>query len=329
MPTVLCLCNPGSPTATAISEIAPDGWNIVTVENGPDGWGTGGSGPGRDGERIAADADFILVTGSGMSDDLLRAGRKARLVQLTSAGYDGVNIPLAGELGIPVANNGGANAIPVAEMAVSLMLAAYRHLVRLDGLVRDGQWMPEWADGRDTYELSGKTVGIVGAGRIGSTVARLVRGFDPVVLYTDPVPSQKVEDLGGHRVDLDTLLRTSDIITLHVPLLPSTRSMIGEREFGLMKRSAVLVNTSRGRVVDEPALVRVLERRDIWGAGLDVFEQEPTAPDNPLFGLDNCIVAPHVAGKSLESFPRRVRFAFDNMRRVWEGKPPDSVVVPD
>ena len=103
----------------------------------------------------------------------------------------------------------------------------------------------------------------------------------------------------------------------------------GEREFGLMKRSAVLVNTSRGRVEDEPALVRVLERRDIWGAGLDVFEQEPTAPDNPLFGLDNCIVAPHVAGKSLESFPRRVRYAFDNMRRVWEGKPPDSVVVPD
>jgi len=275
------------------------------------------------------DADFILVYGSRLSDDVLRAAGKARLVQLCSAGYDGVNVALAGELGIPVANNGGANAIPVAEMAVTLMLAVYRHLLRLDREVRDGGWMPAWGDGRDTYELYGKTVGIVGAGRIGSTVAGLTQGFDPVIVYTDPVRSEKVENLGGRRVDLDTLLGTSDVVTLHTPLLPSTRGMIGARELGMMKRSAVLINTSRGQVVDEAALASALERREIWAAGLDVFEQEPTAPDNPLFHLGNCVVAPHVAGKSSESFPRRVRFAFDNMRRVWEGKPPESVVVPE
>ena len=317
MPTVLCLGASSNPAAQAISELAPDGWKTSLVETD--------SAAGRS----AADADFILVYGSRLSDDVLRAAGKARLVQLCSAGYDGVNVALAGELGIPVANNGGANAIPVAEMAVTLMLAAYRHLVPLDRGLRDGDWMPEWGDGRDSYELSGKTVGIVGAGRIGSTVAKLMQGFDPVILYTDPVRSEKVEGLGGNRVDLDTLLRTSDIVTLHVPLLPSTRRMIGERELSLMKPSTVIVNTSRGKVVDEAALVSALERREIWGAGLDVFEQEPTAPDNPLFGLDNCVVAPHVAGKSLESFPRRVQFAFDNMRRVWEGKPPESVVAPE
>jgi len=327
LPTVLCLCNPGSPTARAIDQLAPDGWKIDMVENGPDGWGTGASGPGPGGERLAADADFILVSGSGIPDALLRAAGKARLVQLSSAGYDGVNLALAGELGIPVANNGGANAIPVAEMAVALMLATYRHMVHLDVEVRSGGWMPEWSDGRDTYELSAKTIGIIGAGRIGSTVARLIQGFDPVVVYTDPVRSETVESLGGCRVELDTLLRTSDIVTLHVPLLSSTHRMIGERELGIMKPSAVLINTSRGRVVDETALTRALERRDIWGAGLDVFEEEPTAPGNPLFDLDNCIVAPHVAGKSLESFPRRVRYAFDNMRRVWEGRPPESLVA--
>ena len=317
MPTVLCLGASSNPAAQAISELAPDGWKTSLVETD--------SAAGRS----AADADFILVYGSRLSDDVLRAAGKARLVQLCSAGYDGVNVALAGELGIPVANNGNANAIPVAEMAVTLMLAVYRHLLRLDSEVRDGGWMPVWGDGRDTYELHGKTVGIVGAGRIGSTVAGLIQGFDPVIVYTDPVRSQKVESLGGRRVDLDTLLQTSDIVTLHVPLLPSTQRMIGGRELGIMRRSAVLINTSRGKVVDEAALVQALERREIRAAGLDVFEQEPTAPDNPLFDLDNCVVAPHVAGKSSESFPRRVRFAFDNMRRVWEGKPPDSVVVPE
>jgi len=317
LPRVLCLGKIDSPTAHAIGELAPDGWETTLVESESES------------EQAAAGADFILAYGSSVPDNVLRAAKKTRLVQLTGAGYDGVNITLAGELGIPVANNGGANAIPVAEMAVTLMLAAYRHLVGLDGEVRDGGWMPEWGDGRDSYELSGKVVGIVGAGRIGSTVARLIQGFDPVVVYTDPVRSEKVEGLGGRRVDLDTLLRTSDVVTLHVPLLPSTRRMIGARELGLMKRSAVLINTSRGRVVDETALLQALDRREIWGAGLDVFEQEPTAPDNPLFALDNCVVAPHVAGKSLESFPRRVRFAFDNMRRAWEGKPPESLVTPE
>ncbi|MBM3957025.1 MAG: 2-hydroxyacid dehydrogenase [Gemmatimonadetes bacterium] len=329
MPTVLCLCNPASPTADVIREMAPEGWECQMVGHGTDGWGSGTTGPDDATRQLVGRADFILVYGSRLADDMLRAAKKVRLVQLCSAGYDGVNVALAGELGIPVANNGGANAVPVAEMAVALMLATYRHLVRLDRETRRGAWMPAWGDGRDTHELSGKTVGIVGAGRIGAAVARLLQGFEPVVLYADSVRSESVERLGGSRVDLDTLLARSDLVTLHVPLLPSTRGMIGARELGLMKRSAVLINTSRGKVVDEAALIRALTRHEIWGAGLDVFEEEPAGAENPLFTLDNCVVAPHVAGKSSESFPRRVRFAFDNMQRVWAGEPAESVVAPD
>jgi len=312
-----------------VTELAPDGWKVEMAEHGRDGWGIGGAGDVSTAERLAGDADFILVYGSGIPDAVLRAAGKARLLQLCSAGYDGVNLTLAGELGIPVATNGGANAIPVAEMAITLMFAVYRHLARLDREVRAGGWMPSWADGRDTFELYGKTIGIVGTGWIGSTLAGLLQGFDPEIVYTDIVQSEKVDSLGGRRVDLDTLLGISDLVTLHVPLLPSTRHLIGARELGLMKPSAVLINTSRGPVVDEAALLDVLQNRKIRGAGLDVFDEEPTDPDNPLFELDNCVVAPHVAGKSSESFPRRVQFGFDNMQRVWAGKPPESTVTPE
>ena len=163
-------------------------------------------------------ADFILLAHSAaLTDDLLRAARSVRLIQITSAGFDAVNVGLAGQLGIPVATNGGANAIPVAEFAVTLMLATLRHLVVLDRETRAGRWMPDWASGGNTYELSGKTVGIIGAGRIGTTVARLLRGFDAPLLYTDPVASSAAESHGAQRVSLDALLAGADIVTVHVP----------------------------------------------------------------------------------------------------------------
>ncbi len=320
MPKVMCLSGHGLPLADMARKMQPSGWTLAFADPAS-----------SEAERVkaASDADFILVFGHGLSDNVLRAARRAKLVQLASAGYDGVNLKLAGELGIPVANNGGANAVPVAEFALSLMLAAFRHLVDADRATRAGEWMPKALDGYDTWELSGKTVGIVGAGRIGSTVARLLRGFDTTTLYTDVRQSPEAEKHGARRVPLDTLLQESDIVTLHVPLLKSTRRLIGARELGLMKKSALLVNTCRGPVVDERALHEALAARRIWGAGLDVFETEPANADNPLFKLDNVVVAPHIAGKSYESYPRRVEFAYKNMARVWAGQPPESVVLPD
>ncbi len=317
MPNVLVVSGPALPLLDMAEDMKPAGWdlNIVTSENSTD-----------EVEFGASKADFVLVFGHGVSDDALRAGKNLKLVQLCSAGFDGVNTVLAGELGIPVANNGGANAIPVAEWAVTMMLSTLRHAVIADQDTRAGGWMRPELDGRDTWELFGKTVGIIGAGRIGSTVARLLRGFESTTLYTDPVRSERAEGFGAKRVELDELLSESDIVTLHTPLDSGTRGIIGRRELGLMKSTAVLINTCRGPVVNELELTDALRNRQIWAAGLDVFEQEPVDPTNPLLKMDNVMVGPHVAGKSQESYPRRVKFAFENMQRVWDGGKPESLV---
>ena len=321
MPKVLCLVEATNPIAAEANKRIPDGWDLVIAD---------GTSKSKRPENTISSADFLLLANSAaLTDDLLRLGNNVRLIQLTSAGYDGVNLLLSGELGIPVANNGGANAIPVAEFAITLMLATLRHLIVLDRETRAGRWMPDWASGENSYELSGKTIGIVGAGRIGSTVARLLRGFEPVLRYTDPLQSQIAESYGAKRVGLDCLLSQSDIVTVHVPLAPSTRALIGTKEIASMKHSAVLINSSRGPVIDEAALIESLRLGQIWGAGIDVFEQEPVNPQNPLLKMENCVIAPHVAGKSQESMPRRVQFAMDNMQRVWNGQSPESIVKTD
>ncbi len=317
MPNVLVFSGPALPLLDMANEMKPDGWNLNIVT--PDS-------TEADVEAGAAEADFALVFGHGVSDAALRAGKNLKLVQLCSAGFDGVNTVLAGELGIPVANNGGANAIPVAEYALTLMLSTLRHAVIADQDTRSGDWMRPDLDGRDTWELFGKTVGIVGAGRIGSTVAQLLRGFETNTLYADPVQSERAEGFGAKRVELDELLSESDIVTLHTPLDDGTRGLIGRRELGLMKPSAILINTCRGPVVNETELIDALRAKEIWAAGLDVFEQEPVDPDNPLLTMENVVVGPHVAGKSQESYPRRVRFAFKNMQKVWDGGQPESLV---
>ncbi|MCI0809284.1 MAG: 2-hydroxyacid dehydrogenase [Chloroflexi bacterium] len=320
MTEVLVFSGKALPLLNMAEKMKPDGWNlhIMTRDSSE-----------SEVMEAAKIADFILVFGHGVSDDVLRTAKKTRLVQLCSAGFDGINLKLAGEMGIPVANNGGANAVPVAEFAITLMLSTIRHLIVTDADTRAGDWMRPELDGRDTHELFGTTVGIVGAGRIGSTLAGMLRGFETTTLYTDAIRSEKAESFGAKKVGLDELLERSDIVTLHTPLNASTRGLIGERELKLMKSTAVLINTCRGRVIQEDALHRALVDGEIWGAGLDVFEQEPVAPDNPILKLDNVVVAPHVAGKSYESFPRRVRFAFENMSRVWNGGAPESIVVPE
>ncbi|MBT4125164.1 MAG: lactate dehydrogenase [Chloroflexi bacterium] len=320
MPEVLVFSGPALPLLDMANEMKPDDWNlhVRTTDSSAE-----------EVAEAAELADFILVFGHGVDDDTLRLAKKTKLVQLCSAGFDGVNLGLAGEMGIPVSNNGGANAIPVAEFALTLMLSTIRHLGVSNMDTKAGDWMRPEVDGRDSHELFGATVGIVGAGKIGSNVAGMLRGFDTTTLYTDKVRSEKAESFGATRVELDELLERSDIVTLHTPLDNSTRALISERELRLMKNTATLINTCRGPVVDEIALEQALEDGEIWGAGLDVFEQEPVDPNNPLLKRDNVVVAPHIAGKSYESYPRRVRFAFDNMMKVWDGGTPDSIVKPE
>ena len=178
MPNVLVLSGPALPLLKTAEEMCPAEYELSICT--PDT-------PADETHALAAEADFILTFGHGVTSDILNASRKAKLVQLCSAGYDGVDLGLAGELGIPVANNGGANAVPVAEFAMTLIFACNRHLPLAHKDTRSGDWMRPQLDGYSSYELFGKTVGIVGAGRIGSTIAGMLRGFETETLYYDPV----------------------------------------------------------------------------------------------------------------------------------------------
>lgn len=280
-----------------------------------------------DGEKVklVADADFLMVWPARLSDAVLRAATKCKLLQVLSAGYDRLNLTLAGELGIPVANNGGANSVAVAEHTVMLILACYRRMLHYATLVKAGGWRPVEDRGVDVFELEGKTVGLIGMGNIAQQVAKRLRAFDTTLQYFDryrpPMPDQDGA-LGVRAVSLEELFRTSDVVTIHVPLTPETRGMVGKAELAMMKPTSIIVNTSRGGIIEEVALAEALRSGTIAAAGLDVLEHEPPDPDDPILKLDNAIVTPHNAGPTLESIPKRAANGFANIQRVWNGEPP-------
>ena len=207
------------------------------------------------------------------------------------------------------------------------MLAVYRRLLQSDASTRAGGWAAP-IDGFNTFEMANKLVGILGIGNIGRQVAKRVQAFDARVQYFDkyPLSSDDQERLDVSRVGLDELFRTSDIVTCHTPLTSETYHVVSRERLALMKPTAVLVNTSRGSVVDETALIEALQEGQIAGAGLDVFETEPVSLDNPLLKMDNVVVTPHSAGTTWNTWSRRAEFAYQNMKRVLEGGPPLSVV---
>ncbi len=275
--------------------------------------------------ELARDADFLLLFPGRLSDRVLTNAPNVRLLQLLSAGYDRMNLKLAADLGVPVANNGGANSVAVAEHAIMLMLAVYRRLYHYGHVVKGGGWRPTGDRTIDTYEIEGKTVGLVGIGNIAQKVARRLRGFDVALLYYDKYASLRPteeEALEIRPVDLETLLTTSDVVSIHVPFTSETRNMIGAAELSMMKPSAILINTARGGIVDEAALVEALQTGSIAGAGLDVLEHEPPDPNDPLPKLENVIVTPHTAGPTYESLAKRAANSFYNMQRVWNGEEP-------
>jgi phosphoglycerate dehydrogenase-like enzyme len=276
----------------------------------------------------AADAEYFLGLARTMGTEFFRSAPKLKLVQLLSAGYDRVDIEAARKAGVPVANNGGANAIAVAEHTILLMLAVLKQLVRFHLDVVAGRWRPPASSESPVYELSGRMVGVVGLGNIGKKVARRAAAFDARVQYYDIVRLSEAEEdaLGVRFVLLSELLRTSDIVSLHVPLTDATRKMIGPRELGLMKPGAILVNTCRGPVVDEEALYQALKERRLGGAGLDVLIDEPPPKDHPLFSLPSVTLTPHSAGPTWENWTARFRNGFDNIERVAAGRKPLWVI---
>lgn len=277
--------------------------------------------------RLLVEADFVILNSRMPAEQALRRAARLKLIQLMSAGYNHINLDLCRELGIPVANNGGANAIDVAEHTIALILGVYRRLLATDTAARNNGWHPEDYS-LSAHTIHGRTVGIIGVGKIGQRVAHLLHAFGARVLYYDawPLPAVEEATLGITRATLPDLLRQSDIVTLHVNLSPESYHLIGRQELALMKPTALLVNTCRGAVVDEAALLAVLAERRIMGAALDVLEEEPPAPDNPILKLDNVLLSPHMAGNSYDTWSRRGQFAFTNIQRVWAGQAPQAVV---
>ncbi|HEY8449595.1 MAG TPA: NAD(P)-dependent oxidoreductase, partial [Bacillota bacterium] len=212
-----------------------------------------------------------------------------------------------------------------------LMLAVLRQTVRADRMLRTGQW-GKWSLRLECFELYGKTVGLVGCGAIGREVARRLAPFGVRLLYAERyrLDPELERELGLSYVDLPTLLSMADVVSLHVPLLEENRHLIDAQALSQMKPTAVLINTSRGGVVDEQALVTALERRAIAGAGLDVFAQEPLPPDHPLLRLDNVVLAPHLGGATVDTFRRTVRKALENIRRFDAGLDPfpEDILIP-
>jgi phosphoglycerate dehydrogenase-like enzyme len=318
MPKVLFLTSLSAEIVPLLTQYAPAGFEVDVQPP---------TLPEAKQQALLAEADFLILFPSRIAEPALRAGRKLRLIQLVSVGFDSMNLPLCRELGIPVANNGGTNSIDVAEHTLALILAAYRRLTAFDRHVRADRWRA-LDSGLTTYTIQGKTVGIVGLGQIGQRVAGLLRPFGAELLYYDPYPpaAERERELGVRRASLEELLQQSDIVTLHVPLFPETRGLIGQRELAMMKPTALLVNTCRGPVVDEAALTEALRTGQIMGAALDVLEKEPPDPANPLLTLENVLFTPHTAGVTYDTWPRRGEFIFQNLQRVWAGETPLAVV---
>ncbi len=263
--------------------------------------------------------------------DLVKRLPNLKLVQTGSAGTDWLDKAALAENGVRVANNGGANAVAVAEHTIGLMFAVYRKLDLQISSVKAGTWMDGVKGAPEEFHtLVGKRVGIVGLGRIGSRVAKRLVGWECDVVYHDVVklPREYEDAAKARRVGFDELLSTSDIVSLHVPLERTTRHMMSDREFGLMKPTAVLINTCRGPVVDEAALTRALKGKVIAAAGLDVTEVEPVQVDNPLLKIPNVVLTPHLATRAIESTVNAQEFVVANITRLARGEEVLSVVPP-
>jgi len=234
-----------------------------------------------------------------------------------------------------VTNTPGVLTDATADLTWGLILAVTRRIVEADRFVRSGEWYRTGTGWHPLmllgFEVTGKTLGIIGMGRIGRAVAERARGFKMKVLYYSRrrLPPEEEERLNARYVDLDTLLRESDIVSIHTPLTPETYRMIGERELKLMKNTAYLINTARGKVVDTDALVRALKEGWIAGAGLDVFEEEPLPPDHPLTKLDNVVLTPHIGSATVETRTRMALMVAENLIEFYKGNVPPNLVNPE
>jgi glyoxylate reductase len=280
--------------------------------------------------RLADKQGLICVISEVVDQALLEACPGLRVVSNVAVGYNNVDVAACTRRGVVVTNTPDVLTDTTADFAWTLLMATARRLIEADRYVRDDrfkQWEYMLLLGGDIH---GKTLGVVGFGRIGRAMARRAGGFGMRVLYQDAVAADAAteRELNATRVDLPTLLRESDFVTLHTPLIPETRHLINAASLRTMKKTAYLINAARGPVVDEAALVTALKEGHIAGAGLDVFEEEPRVHPG-LAGLPNVVLAPHIASASLDTRLKMATLAVENCLAVLEGKRPPTPVNPE
>ncbi|MCY3797025.1 MAG: D-glycerate dehydrogenase [Chloroflexi bacterium] len=244
---------------------------------------------------------------------LMDAGPNLKVISNLAVGYDNIDIPAASQRGIPVGNTPGVLNDTTADFAFALMMAVARRIPEAQQYVKEGKWKtwhPTVLAGQDIF---GSTLGLIGSGRIGAAVARRAQGFGMRLLVNSLETEEEIRQLGGEKVDLDFLLTESDFVSLHVPLTDETHHLISDRELGLMKPTAILINTARGSVLDPKALFTALHDGRILAAGLDVTDPEPIPQDDPLLTLDNCLIVPHIASASVATRTKMAEMAVDNV----------------
>lgn len=262
--------------------------------------------------------------------ELMDGAEKLKVVSNYAVGYNNIDVDAATQRGIMVTNTPDVLTDTTADCAFMLLMAVSRRIVEVDKYVREGKWVKAWGPkmllGSD---INGKTLGIIGIGRIGSALVPRAKGFKMKVIYNDMYRSpEKEKALGVEYRELDDLLREADYVSVHVPLTAETQHLMGERELSLMKPTAYLINTSRGPVVDEKALYKALKNRVIAGAALDVHEKEPVASDDPLLGLDNIIMAPHIGSATVETRIAMAVRAATNLSSALRGEKPKDLINP-
>ena len=270
------------------------------------------------------EATYVLGFIFHLPDEAYLNAHRLKLIQVLSAGYDMVNIEGARKARVPICSNGGANSVAVAEHAIMLMLAVYRKLIAFNQNVAAGRWHSGIPRAVDIFEIEGKTVGLIGFGNIGEQVARRLKAFNARIIYYDSVRRDPGEEaaLGVEYAPLDSLLETADVVSLHTSLNDSTRGMISREALARMKPKAILINTCRGEVVDEEALIEALKEGRLLGAGLDTLRKEPPDPANPILRLPNVVLTPHSAGPTADSFRKRFQNGYANIQRVANGERP-------
>jgi glyoxylate reductase len=263
---------------------------------------------------------YCLLT-DRVDEALLAACPRLKVVSTMSVGYDHIDLAACRQRNIPVGNTPGVLDETTADLAFALVMASGRRIVEADRFTREGKWKTWSPDLMTGQEIYGSTLGIVGFGRIGQAMSRRAKGFDMKVIYHSRAPKPEAEALGAEFRSLDDLLRESDFVSLHVPLSPETRRMVGARELALMKPTAYLINTARGPVVDPEALYNALARHQIAGAGIDVFDHEPVPVSDPLLTLDNITVLPHIGSATVATRTRMACMAAENLVAGLQGKP--------